>query len=347
MSIARFLDPTALKRVHRLDIRAKYIVEGFLAGMHRSPHFGQSVEFLQHRQYAWGDDLRNIDWKVWGKQDRLYVKQYEEETNLRALLLVDSSSSMFYDPRSGISGRNVAKKRGEVLSEGSGEGEKSQLRMSKYEYSATLAVSLAYMLLKQQDAVGCVRFSDKIHFTAPQQTRRNHLNSIIQSLDIMTPDSHDGTGILGDSGTSGTTAVNTNSQEIKLCDPGSVLREITEAYGRRGLIIILSDFLVARPGLFNGLKMLRSRGHDVMLFHVLDDDELDFPFSGPSRFEGLEFHEVLRCNPRALRNGYLEALNTYLEEMRKGCVAQRVDYVLARTSAPFNEVLTQMILSRR
>ena len=147
----RFLHPEAIKRIARLELRARHIVEGFLSGMHRSPYFGQSVEFLQHREYTRGDDLRHIDWKVWAKQDRYYVKQYEEDTNLRCTLLVDVSGSMQY-----------------------GRGP-----LNKYEYGCTIAASLAYLLLRQQDAVGCVAFDDAMRATVPLRTKRNHLNSIV------------------------------------------------------------------------------------------------------------------------------------------------------------------------
>src|SRR5947209_18602636 len=155
----RFLHPEAIKRISRLDLRARHIVEGFLSGMHRSPYFGQSVEFRQHREYTVGDDLRHVDWKVWAKQDRFYIKQFEEDTNLRCTLMVDVSKSMQY---------------------GSGP-------LNKYEYACTAAVSLAYLLLRQQDAVGCIAFDEKTRNTVPLRTKRTHLNSIIQALSVSEP----------------------------------------------------------------------------------------------------------------------------------------------------------------
>lgn len=288
----RFLHPEAIGRIGRLEMRARHIVEGFLSGMHRSPYFGQSVEFLQHREYAKGDDLRRIDWKVWAKQDRFVVKQYEEETNLRATLVVDVSNSMRY---------------------GAGP-------MNKYEYACTSAVSLAYLLLRQQDAVSCVSFDDRIRMTIPSRSKRNHLLSVISALDVSAP------------------ADKTNLTQI--------LREVAEEYPRRGMMIIISDFLCERPGLFKGLKLLRQRGHDVLLLHIMDDDELDFPFNGPTRFEGLESPEFLNCNPRALREGYIESLNKYLEELRKNCAQNTVDYALIRTSAPLDAALATFLCSR-
>jgi uncharacterized protein (DUF58 family) len=288
----RFLHPEAIRRIARMDLRARYIVEGFLSGMHRSPYFGQSVEFAQHREYSWGDDLRHIDWKVWAKHDRYYVKQFEEETNLRCTLLVDVSESMLY---------------------GSGP-------LNKYEYAATIAVSLAYWLLRKQDAVGCVAFDDAVRATVPLRSHLAHLETVIRSLDAAPP-----------------------RQKTNLAQ---ILAQVAETYPRRGLIVLLSDLLVDRPGLFRGLDLLRQRGHDVLVFHVLDDHELDFEFSGPTRFEGLEQAPSLDCNPRALRAGYLEALNAYLDEVRRGCARHVVDYALIRTSAPLDAALAKYLSTR-
>lgn len=275
-----------------MDVRARYIVEGFLSGVHRSPYFGQSVDFVQHREYVPGDDLRRVDWKVWAKQDRFYVKQYEEDTNLRCTLLVDVSASMRY---------------------GSGP-------LTKYEYGATAAVSLAWLLLRQQDAVGCMAFDAATRAAVPPRSQHNHLNSIIQCLDASEPQ--------------------------EKTDLFRILKNVAEHNPRRGLVAIVSDLLVDREGLFKGLALLRQRGHDVMVFHVLDDDELDFPFSGPTRFDGLEIPERLTCNPRALRQGYLEALHAYLDELRRGCARHVVDYALLRTSHPLDAALAAFLSNR-
>ena len=289
----RFLHPEAIKRIARLELRARHVVEGFLSGMHRSPYFGQSVEFVQHRQYVAGDDLRYVDWKVWAKQDRLYVKQFEEDTNLRCALLVDVSGSMHY---------------------GSGA-------MTKYEYAATIAASLAYLALRQQDAIGCVSFDESVRITVPQRTKRNHLESIIQALDASRPQNK--------------------------TDMYRILRSVAESYPRRGMVVLISDLLADRDGLFKGLRLMRSRGHDVLVFHLLDEDELTFPFNGPTRFEGLELPEHLACNPRALRDGYLAALETYKEEVRKGCVAHQADYALISTAQPLDAALVAYLNARR
>jgi uncharacterized protein (DUF58 family) len=288
----RFLHPEAIRRIARLDLRARHIVEGFLSGVHRSPYFGQSVEFLQHREYTLGDDLRRIDWKVWAKQDRYYVKQYEEETNLRCVMLVDVSGSMRY---------------------GSGP-------LNKYEYCCTAAASLAYLLLRQQDAVGCVPFDAAVRTTVPLRSKHNHLHSLIAALDV--------------------------SEPKEKTDLLRILRHVAEAYPRRGMVMLFSDLFGDRTALFKGLRLLKQRGHDVMVFHVLDDDELDFPFNGPTRFEGLELPEHLRCNPRALREGYLRAIGGFLDEIRRGCARQVVDYALIRASQPLDAVLATYLSNR-
>lgn len=288
----KYLPPEAIKRIARLELRARHVVEGFLSGMHRSPYFGQSVEFLQHREYVAGDDLRHVDWKVWARQDRLYVKQFEEETNLRCQLLVDVSKSMQY---------------------GSGA-------LTKYEYACTIAACLGYLVLKQQDGVGCTTFDERVRVTVPTRTMHNHIFAIVDSLAVQNP--AEKTDMLG------------------------VLRTMAEAAPRRGVVVLVSDLLTDRPGLIKGLKMLRQRGHEVIVFHVLDDDELDFPFTGPTRFDGMESPDFLNCDPRALREGYLKALQEYLDEVRHQCARNACDYALVRTSEPLDAVLATYLSKR-
>jgi len=252
-----FLHPEAIKRIDRLELRAQHIVEGFMSGSHRSPYFGQSVEFLQHREYQLGDDLRHVDWKVWARQDRLYVKQFEEETNMRVQLLVDVSNSMQY-----------------------GNGP-----LSKYEYAATIATTLAYLVLKKHDSIGCVDL--------------NHIFSAAAEL-----------------------------------------------FTRKGIVIVISDLFGDAEETLKGLRMLRQRGQDVLLFHVLDDDELDFPFTGSTRFADLESDVFLNCNPKALRDGYMKEINSFLETIKVGCARASVDYALVRTSDSMGAVLASF-LSRR
>ena len=292
----RFLPPEAVKRVARLELRARHIVEGFLSGSHRSPYFGQSVEFVQHRQYVPGDDVRHVDWKVWARQDRLVIKQYEEDTNLRCGLLVDSSASMSY------------------RRSGSREAE------TKFEYAATLAACLAMLVLRQQDAVASVLFDNRIRQRVPMRTSQRHLTAVLASLE--------------------------NSKPAEKTDLDNVFKEVVETFPRRGLMVLISDLLGAESSSLKGIDTLRRAGHDVMVLHVMHDDELDFPFSDPTRFEGLETADALACNPRALREGYLESLEKFLERVRHSCAAAKCDYLLVRTSDAPDAVLSRILSDR-
>ncbi|NCY01912.1 MAG: DUF58 domain-containing protein [Planctomycetia bacterium] len=286
------MHPDAIARIARLELRARAVVEGVLAGLHKSPYKGQSVEFLQHREYVRGDDLRRVDWKVWGRQDRLYVKEFEEETSLRVTLLVDGSASMNY---------------------ASGP-------LSKFDYAATLAASLAWLALSHGDAVGCSVFDDRVRASVPPRTKRSHLSSVVEVLE--TPRAGRPTAFL------------------------PVLRTLAETLPRRGMVMLVSDLLGDRDGVFQGMQLLRKRGHDLVLLHVMDDDELEFPFEGPTRFEGLELPEEIACNPRGLRAGYLAAVQEFLAEVRSRSAAVRCDYSLVRTGEPVDAALVKF-LSRR
>jgi uncharacterized protein (DUF58 family) len=288
----RFLDAATIARISPLELRARQVVEGFLAGMHRSPFFGHSVEFLQHREYVPGDDLRHLDWKIWSKTDRYYIKQYEEDTNLRATFVVDVSESMRY---------------------GGGP-------LSKYEYSSTIASCLSYLLLRQSDSVGLMTFDAEVRRIVPSRSHQAHLDALVQALDGSRPE--------------------------RKTDMERVLRRVAENISSRGMIVLISDLLIDREPLFRGLQMLAHRRHDLLVFHVLDDDELTFPFAGATRFEGMEAQPQLLCDPRALRDGYLAALGEYLTEVRRGCASRGIDYQLYRTSDPLSVVLSTFLHRR-
>jgi hypothetical protein len=239
-----------------------------------------------------------LDWKIFAKHDRAVIKQFEEDTNMRCTLLVDVSASMQY---------------------GSGP-------LNKYEYACTAAASLAYLLLRQQDAVGCVAFDETTRMKVPVRSKRTHLQSVIEALNVTTP--RDKTEMY------------------------TILREVAETYPRRGMMVFISDMLAGKDGeidqsgTMKGLRLLRQRGHDVMVFHIMDDDELDFPFTGPTRFDGLELDEFVNCNPRALRDGYMQELERFLESTRLGCARNAVDYKLIRTSDPLDAVLATYLSNR-
>lgn len=288
----RYLRPEVTARIRRLELTARRVVEGFLSGMHRSPYFGQSIEFLQHRQYVAGDELRHIDWKVYARQDRLHIKQYEEETNLRLQLLVDCSGSMSY-----------------------GEGDEN-----KFEYAASLAASLAYLALRQKDACGLYTFDTQLRDSVPAKSSQHQLNRMLTCL-----------------------ASADREGETKL---DQVAKQLAAAIPRAGVVCVISDLLGVEE-LQEGLRVLRARGHDVALIHVLHDDEMDFDFTGATRFEGLEVESVLNCNPAALREGYLEALDDFLEKTRRACGRLKIDYLQVRTSEPLDAVLARFLSARQ
>ncbi len=296
----RFLHPATIARIGRLDLRAKQVVEGFITGMHKSPFFGASMEFAQHREYVPGDDIRHLDWKVWSKTDKFYIKQYEAETNLRANLVVDTSESMVY-------GRDRHRKAG---------------TMDKYEYACTAAACLAYLIIRQQDSAGVLSFGWDVKQVIPAKSSQRQLDAITKTLDFSKPEPAEKTDIF------------------------RALKRVAETAHTRGMVLVFSDLLTDRDAIFKGLEMLRHRRHDVMVFHILDEDELTFPFSGMTRFEGMEMLPNLFCDPKALRHGYLEALEEYLVEVRRGCTRMGVDYNLIRTTDYLDAVLSRFLHAR-
>jgi uncharacterized protein (DUF58 family) len=288
----RFLRPEAISRISQLEVKARHIVEGFLSGLHRSPYFGQSVEFVQHREYVQGDDIRRIDWKVWSKTDKYYIKQYEEDTNLRTNLVVDLSESMLF---------------------ASGDE-------SKYEYACTIAASLAYLLLRQQDSVGLVAFDDVVRAHLPARSKQNHLHAILAALDSEEP-----------------------QKKTNMFD---ILHQVAERERRKGMVVIISDLFVDRESLFKGLKLLRHRGHDVMIFHIMDDQEIDFNYSGTTKFEGMEEAGDLICDPRSLRDGYQSAVQEFLRELKRYCARNVVDFQTIKTSENIDAVLSHYLNHR-
>ena len=288
----RFLHPETIARISRLDLRAKRAVEGFLTGMHKSPFFGHSVEFVQHRDYTAGDDIRHLAWKVWSKTDKFYIKQYEAETNLRSHLVVDVSASMHY-----------------------GNGP-----LNKYNYGCTIAACIAYLLLHQQDSAGCMTFDEDVRQVVPARSQHTHIDAIVKAMHVSTP--RDKTDI------------------------EKILRRVAENAPGRGMVVIISDLLVDREPLFRGLDMLRHGKHDILLFHVMDEEELTFPFAGTTRFEGMEQLDQVLCDPRSLRDGYLEALQEYLVEVRRGCARRAIDYQLVHTREYLDAVLSKFLHHR-
>ena len=293
-----YLKPSVLSRAEALGIQARSIVEGLRVGDHKSPFRGFSVEFVQHREYMPGDDLRRIDWKVWQRSDKFVIKQYEAETNLRSYVVVDASESMLY-------GKDKHRRAGTLY---------------KYDYVSTAAACLAYLTIKQQDSCGLITFDSDVRESIPPRSSQKHMDAVTKALHVSNP--KEKTDIL------------------------KILRQVAENMPNRGLVLIFSDLLCDREPLFKGLEMLRHRRHDVMVFHILDDDELLFPFSGMTKFEGLEEMPHLLCDPRSLREGYLEELELYLTEVRRGCTRIGIDYTLLRTSDYMDAVLSKFLFQR-
>jgi len=285
-------DPRVLAKLKNLYLRARFVVDGVMVGIHPSLAKGFSSEFEGHREYSQGDDIRHIDWKAYGKFDRYYLKEYREATNLRAFLLLDSSSSMTY----GTDG------------------------WSKFDYGSTLAASLAYLMLKQQDAVGMITFSTRIEKIIPPKATHGHLFAILKELEERRPD--------------GKTA------------SGPVLQELAGSLKRRGLILFISDLLDEPEEVLRGLKQLRSKGNDVMVFHVLDRDELEFPFDKPTLFQDLEEDLKLLTDPHAVRSAYLKTLNSLIENYKKSCASNLIDYSLFDTSVGLDRALTRYLAWR-
>jgi uncharacterized protein (DUF58 family) len=298
--LRKYLDPEVLAGVRGLDLRTRLIVEGFLVGLHRSPYQGLSVEFHQHREYVPGDDTRHVDWKVYSRTDRYYIKQFEEETNLRCTFLVDVSESMKY---AGAPGR--------------GPG------LTKFHYASCLAAAMAMLLVRQQDAAGLVTFDEDVVAAVPPSASPNVLKAIVHHLEQA----------------SGSLERKTSVE--------TACRKVAEQLGRRGMVCVLSDLLVEDDeALLRGLIRLRHRGHDVLVLHVLDDDELSFPFEGNTRFVGLEDAGELIGQPRALRTAYLEAVGRYVEGIRRQCAGARISYATVNTADRLGAVLARFLAQR-
>ncbi len=285
-------DPQVLAKLKNLYLRARFVVDGVMVGIHPSRAKGFSSEFEEHREYSQGDDVRHIDWKAYGKSDRYFIKEYREATNMKSYLLLDASASMSY------------------ASNG----------WSKFDYGSTLAASLAYLLLKQQDAVGLITFSKKIDKIIPPMASPGHLFTILKELETARPKGE----------TSG----------------GVVLQELAGTLRRRGIIILISDLLDEPEEVMRGLKQLRSRGSDVIVFHLLDHDELEFPFKEASLFKDLEEDVSLLTDPATVRSAYLKTIGALIEGYRQACASYLIDYSLLNTRTGLDRALVRYLTWR-
>lgn len=294
----RYFKPQLVKQLARIGLVARCVVEGFLAGLHRSPYRGFSLEFTEHREYSPGDDLRYLDWKVYGRLDRYYIKQFEQETNLRAYILLDASRSMGYRSRDVDMG----------------------VALSKWEYACYLTASLAYLITLQQDAIALIVFADKILHSLPPRSSRGHLNNLFGLLERIEP--HGATRMT------------------------PVLHQLAENIKKRGLLILLSDLLDDQEEVLRGIKHLHHRGHDVLVFHVLDPDELRFPFRGQIAFEDVETGALIRTDATAVVTHYIERMENWIERYRREFRERRIDYVIADTTTPFDRFLVSYLARR-
>ena len=288
----QLLDPAVVARLGTLELRARTVVEGFISGLHRSPFKGFSVEFAEYRQYIHGDDLSTIDWKVYARSDRYYVKKFEEETNLDCQLLIDVSGSMAYGSHG----------------------------ITKFEYAACLAASLGYLMNRQRDGVGLTAFDDRIVAALPASNRPGHLRNLLITLDRL---------VLG--------------SRTNVSKP---LRRLAESMNRRGMVVLISDLLDDPESIIRGLKHFQYRGSDVLVFQILDPDEIEFPFDRATRFEDLETSEEVMAVPSLVRSHYLKQMSGLIERYRRELGAAGIDYQLLSTKQPLEIALLAYLSTR-
>jgi uncharacterized protein (DUF58 family) len=290
----QYLDPVVLSSIGSLDLVARMVVEGFISGLHESPFRGFNVEFTEHRPYSPGDEIRHIDWRAFAKVDRFLVKEFEEETNLRAWVLLDSSRSMEYQ------GKN---------------------RLSKIDYARVLAASLSYLILKQRDGAGLITFDDQIVEFIPPRTKPSHLEAITDGLAHMEfgPDT-----------------------QLE-----NVLGAVAERVRRRGVIILISDLIDDPESTLKGLRHLRHLRHDLILFHILDDDEVQLPFRGVVRFKDPESGREILTDPGRLHEEYQKQIEDFQAKYRNGATEVGADYIFLKTSDPLDRALAHFLANRK
>ncbi len=290
----KFLKPAVIRQVSRLDLRAKFIVEGFIAGLHASPFHGFSVEFSEHRKYTTGDNIADIDWNVYAKTDRFYIKKFQAETNLTGYLVMDLSGSMGYTYRQ---------------------------ELTKFEYGISLAAALSYMMIHQQDPVGLVAFDQQVRQSLAPRSKRTQLGNILSLLSRLKP--------------SGETAI------------AKSLHQVASMIRHRSLVLLFSDLLGDPEPIYHALHRLRFAGHDVIVFHILDEAEALFPFEGMLELEDNETRETLLVDADGIKADYLEEVAAFQSAYRKECLNARIDYVPLHTGMPFDKALMSYLLSRQ
>lgn len=293
------LNPQSISKLPPVALKALRVVEGTLTGLHQSPHQGQSIEFNQHKEYSPGDEIRHIDWKLYAKSDRYYVKQFEDETNVRAFLLLDASSSMAYP-----------------------DGQEED-RPSKFRYGAILALSISYLLFRQGDAAGLFVFNEQLRNLMPPRNRPSYLLPLANTLEDEKPQGH--TALF------------------------PALRQMAEVVRRkRSMVVLFSDLFVDLNKVTPLLRQFAAQGHDLILFHLLDRDELEFPFREQTMFEDLEDNtRQLQIDAHAIRPYYMDELNTYLDQVQRACSEAGIEYWRVSTSDEPEDVLQRFLLQRQ
>lgn len=290
----QYLKPEVIRQIARLDLRAQFIVKGFLQGLHASPFHGFSVEFSEHRKYTAGDNPQDIDWLVYAKTDKYYIKKFEAETNITGYLVMDLSRSMAYTYRQ---------------------------ELTKFEYSICLAAALCYLMVHQQDPVGLITFDEKIRNSLPPRSKRTQIGTVLSLLSKLQPAGH---------------------TEI-----AKSLIQIAAMLKHRSLVMLFSDLLADPDPIIKALHRLRHGGHDVILFHVLDEAEVKFPFDGVVEFEEPESHDKLQVDAGGFRADYLTEIEKFRERYRRECFQSGIDYVALDTSMPFDKALVEYLVNRR
>lgn len=289
-----YFDPRVLAKLSNMTLRARYVVEGLLSGMHKSPYRGYSVEFAEHREYVPGDEIRRIDWKAYGKFDRYFIKEYEEETNLRAYIFLDASASMAYGSQD----------------------------ISKFDYGSYLAAAMAYLMLRQGDYVGLITFNTEVQSYIPPRSGSQHLQALMRQLEQTQPQ--------------GATHLD------------QAVRDIAGKQTKRGMILVISDLFDTPELVLKSLKYFRHRRNEVMVFHLLDHNELTFPFERLTMFEDIEDPAVrVLSDPRTVREAYLQQLQAFIDEYRRGCRREMIDYTCFPTTTPLDLALTRYLARRR
>ena len=282
-----------INKVSNLFLKAKLVVEGFIIGLHKSPYHGFSVEFSEHKSYGYGDETKYIDWKLWAKTDKLFIKQFEEETNLKCHIIFDKSSSMGY----------------------------SSSKITKFEYSKELAAALSYLMIKQQDAVGLHMFDDKIKISIPPKSKKSHLNLILSNLH------------------------NANfSDKTKI---STTLHHLADSISKKGLVILISDLFDIQNDVINGLKHFRYKGHEVIVFHILDLQEVKLNFNRSIEFFDLESKESLLTDPKHINIDYKKAVSKFCERYKYECEKNKIDYVNILTNESLEKSLIEYLIKRK